>query len=114
MVGSQVHESHMSQIMSSTSSVAIPAINAKDSNVNVVGGNQTIITNNYNVDPNCDQGIGTITVPRLSSSLSRQDLPVVIGRHPIYKLSRSSKGPSEGHRFMVHQWGTIRTVEGSG
>jgi hypothetical protein len=36
---------------------AIPAINAQDSTVNIVGGNQTNI---YNVDRNCDQGIGPI------------------------------------------------------
>jgi hypothetical protein len=53
----------MSQTMKSTttSAVAIPmipainAINAQDSTVNVVGGNQTNI---YNIDPNCNQGIG--------------------------------------------------------
>jgi hypothetical protein len=36
---------------------SILAINAKDSTVNVVGRDQTFITNNYNVDPNCDEGI---------------------------------------------------------
>jgi hypothetical protein len=39
---------------------AINAINAQDSTVNVAGGNQTFVTNNYNVDPNCNQGIGPI------------------------------------------------------
>jgi hypothetical protein len=38
---------------------AIPAINAKDSTINVAGGNQTNITTIYNVDPNCNQGIWT-------------------------------------------------------
>ena len=41
----------------SASAGAIPAINAKDSTFNVVGGSQTNITNIYNVDPNCNQGI---------------------------------------------------------
>jgi hypothetical protein len=36
---------------------AIHAIHAQDSTVNVAGGN---ITNIYNVDPNCNQGIGPI------------------------------------------------------
>jgi hypothetical protein len=35
---------------------AIPAINAKDSTINVVGGDQANITNNFYVDPNGDQG----------------------------------------------------------
>jgi hypothetical protein len=38
---------------------AIPTINAKDGTVNFVGRDQTNITNNYNVDPNCNQGIWT-------------------------------------------------------
>jgi hypothetical protein len=42
-----------------TSAGAIPAINVKDSTFNVAGGNQTNITNVYNVDPNCNQGIWT-------------------------------------------------------
>jgi len=58
----------LSQTMksTSTSALAIPAIsaisaiNAQDSTVNVVGGNQTNITTIYNVDPNCNQGIGPI------------------------------------------------------
>jgi hypothetical protein len=65
--------SHMSQTMksTSTSSVAIPVINAKDSTFNVVGGNQTNITIIYKVDPDCDQGkvLDQSTVlPRLNSS----------------------------------------------
>ena len=40
-----------------TSAGAIPAINANDSTVNVVGRDQTNITNVYNVDLNCNQGI---------------------------------------------------------
>ena len=39
------------------STAAIPAIDAKDSIINIVGGDQTFITNIYNVDPNCNQGI---------------------------------------------------------
>ena len=38
---------------------AIPAISAKDSMFNVVGGNQTNITTIYKVYHNCDQGIGS-------------------------------------------------------
>jgi hypothetical protein len=52
----------MSQTMS-TSAVAISAINAinaHDSTVNVAGRDQTLVTNIYNVDPNCDQGIEPI------------------------------------------------------
>jgi hypothetical protein len=57
----------MSQTMNSTttSSVAtstipsINAINAQDSTVNFVGGNQTNI---YNIDPNCNQGIEPINL----------------------------------------------------
>jgi hypothetical protein len=47
----------MSPDRTSLSDVAIPAINAKDSTVYIVGNNQTNITNNYNVDSNCNQGI---------------------------------------------------------
>ena len=36
---------------------AIPAINPTYSTFNTVGGDQTNITNNFYVDPNCDQGI---------------------------------------------------------
>jgi hypothetical protein len=43
----------------SPSAGAIPAINAKDSTVYVVGRDQTNITNVYNVDPKCNQGIWT-------------------------------------------------------
>jgi hypothetical protein len=61
----------MSQLMSRlntmtpTSAVAIPAIptinaiNIKDGTVNVAGRDLTNITNVYNVDPNCNQGIWT-------------------------------------------------------
>jgi hypothetical protein len=46
---------------------------------NVVGGNQTNITTIYNVNPNCDKGIGSINHTTLNHPhrLSRQDLPVV-------------------------------------
>ena len=50
----------------SAPAVAIPAIpainvtNAQDSAFNVAGRDQTFVTNIYNVDPNCDQGIGSI------------------------------------------------------
>ena len=54
------HVTNMKSTSTSTSAVAIPAINAKDSTFNLVGGNQTNITINYNIDPNCDQGIGPI------------------------------------------------------
>jgi hypothetical protein len=49
--------------MKSTSTVAIhaiPAINAQDSTINVAGRDQTFVTTHYNVDPNCNQGIGPI------------------------------------------------------
>jgi hypothetical protein len=42
-----------------TPTTAIPAIYANDSTFNTVGGDQIFITNNYNVDPNCDRGIWT-------------------------------------------------------
>jgi hypothetical protein len=47
----------------STSTVvipAIPAINAQDSTFNVAGRDITFVTNNYNVDRTCDQGIEPI------------------------------------------------------
>jgi hypothetical protein len=48
---------------------AISAINAQDSTVNVAGGNITTI---YNVDPNCNQGIGQSTIrPRLNSPFAQ-------------------------------------------
>jgi hypothetical protein len=55
----------MSQTMqsTSTSAVAIPVINginAQGSTVNIVGRDQMFVTNNYNVDPHCNQGIGPI------------------------------------------------------
>jgi hypothetical protein len=43
-----------------TSIAAIPAINAQDGTVNIAGRDLTFITNNYNVDPNCDQGMTRI------------------------------------------------------
>ena len=43
-----------------TSTIAIPAIDAKDSTVIVAGRDQTFVTNIYNVDPNCNQGIVSI------------------------------------------------------
>jgi hypothetical protein len=49
----------------STSAVAIPAINAinaQDGTVNVAGGNQTFVTNVYSVDRHCNQGIGPINL----------------------------------------------------
>jgi hypothetical protein len=49
-----------------TSTVAIPAIDAKDSTVIVAGRDQTFITNNYTVDPKCDQGIGPINYTTLT------------------------------------------------
>jgi hypothetical protein len=65
MTQRKAHESQMSQTMmlTPTSAVAIPAIpaiNAQDSTVNVAGRDLTNITNIYNVDRNCDQGIGPI------------------------------------------------------
>ena len=42
-----------------TSSAAIPSIYAKDNTFNNVGRDQIFITNNYNVDPNCNKGIWT-------------------------------------------------------
>src|SRR5277367_4112330 len=44
----------------SMSAVAINAINAQDGTVNIAGRDLTFVTNVYNVDPNCDQGIGQI------------------------------------------------------
>jgi hypothetical protein len=47
----------------STSSVVIPTINAihaQDSTLNVAGGDQTFVTNIYNTDPHCNQGIEPI------------------------------------------------------
>ena len=48
-----------------TSTTAIPAIYAKDSTFNSARRDQIFITNNYNVDPNCDQGITRIINLRL-------------------------------------------------
>jgi hypothetical protein len=49
------------------STIAIPAIDANDSTFNFVGRDQ-IITNIYNVDPNCNQGIGSINHKTLLNS----------------------------------------------
>ena len=49
----------------SPSTAAIPAINAQDSTFNFAGRDLTFITNNYNVDPNCNQGITRIINLRL-------------------------------------------------
>ena len=43
-----------------TSAVAIDAINAQDSTVIVARKDQTFVTNIYNVDRNCNEGIGPI------------------------------------------------------
>jgi hypothetical protein len=43
-----------------TATIAIAAIDAKDGTVNIAGRDQIFVTNVYNVDPNCDQGIGSI------------------------------------------------------
>jgi hypothetical protein len=95
------------------STIAIPAIDAKDSAVNVAGGNQTNITNIYNVDLNCDQGICINHSATQTHHSSRQNLPVVVRCHPIYILSRSSQGSLGRHRFVVYQRITFRTVEGN-
>jgi hypothetical protein len=55
---------------------AIPAINAKDSTINVAGGNQTNNTTIYNVDPNCNQGIWTHQFCKLR---------LIIGSDKIYQ-----------------------------
>ena len=55
---------------------AIPAINAKDSTLIVAGRDQTFVTNNYSVDPNCDQGIWTHQFC---------DLGLIIGPNKIYE-----------------------------
>jgi hypothetical protein len=93
---------------------SIPAIYAKDSTVNAAGRDQTFITNNYAVDPNCDQGIWINQLATQAHHSSRKNLPVVVRCHPIYKLPWSSKGSLGRHRFVVHQRGTIRTVEVNG
>ena len=55
----------MSFSPSATSTTAIPAIYAKDSTFNSAGRDLTSITNIYNVDPNCNQGITRIINLRL-------------------------------------------------
>src|SRR6202034_4867223 len=84
-----------------TSTTAIPAIYAKDSTFNNAGRDQIFITNNYNVDPNCDRGIWTNHPAAQTHDLFRQNLPVVVRCHPIYKLSWSSRGSPRRHRFVV-------------
>jgi hypothetical protein len=60
--------------MSSTTAInSINSIDANDSTVNVVGGNQTNITTIYNVDPNCDQGIGSINHTTSTELIIRLD-----------------------------------------
>src|ERR1700728_1210502 len=97
-----------------TSTAAIPAIDAKDSTFNFAGRDQTFITNIYNVDPNCDQGIWNNHPETQTHHSSRQNPSVVVRCHPIYKLSWSSQGSFGGYRFVVYEWYTIRAVEGSG
>jgi outer membrane protein assembly factor BamB len=70
-----------------TSTIAIPAIYAKDSTFNSAGRDQTFITNIYTVDPNCNQGIWNNHPATQTHQSSRKNLPVVVCRHPIYKLS---------------------------
>ena len=55
---------------------AITAINIEGNTYNVAGGNQTNITNNYNVDPNCNQGIWKHQFC---------DLKLIIGPDKIYQ-----------------------------
>jgi hypothetical protein len=69
-----------------TSTIAIPAIDAKDSTVNVAGRDLIFITNNYTVDPNFDQGIWTNQLAAQTHHLFRQNLSVVVRCHPICKL----------------------------
>jgi hypothetical protein len=97
-----------------TSTIAIPAIDAKDSTVNVAGRDQIFITNNYVVDPNCDQGIWINQPATQTHHFSRQNLPVVICFHPIYKLPWSSQRSLGRHWFVVYQRSAFRTVEGNG
>ena len=97
-----------------TSTTAIPAIYAKDSTFNNAGRDQIFITNNYIVDPNCDQGIWTNQPVTQTHQSSRQNLPVVVRCHPVYKLSWSSQGSPGRHRIMVHRRSAFRTMEGNG
>src|ERR1700728_4293361 len=94
-----------------TSTTAIPAINAKDSTFNFAGRDLTFITNNYTVDPNCDQGIWINHPATQTHHFSRQNLPVVVRCHHNYKLPWSSQGSLGRYRFVVHQRSTFRTVE---
>jgi hypothetical protein len=60
----------------STSTVvipAIPAINAQDSTFNVAGRDITFVSNNYNVDRNCDQGIEPINHTTLTELITCLD-----------------------------------------
>jgi hypothetical protein len=93
-----------------TSTTAIPAIYAKDSTVNVAGRDQIF----NNVDPSRDRGIWTNHPAAQTHDLSRQNLPVVVRCHPIYKLSWSSQGSLRRHWLVVHRWSAFRTMEGNG
>ena len=67
----------------------------------------------YTVDPNCDQGIWINQPATRTHHSSRQNLPVVVRCHPIYKLLWGSQGSLGRHWFVVHRRSTFRTVEGS-
>jgi hypothetical protein len=97
-----------------TSAIAIPAIDAKDSTINIAGGDQTFVTNIYNVDPNCDRGIWTNQPAAQTHHLFRQNLPVVVRCHHICELSWSSQGSPGRHLFVVHRRCAFRTMEGNG
>src|SRR6202034_1638337 len=97
-----------------TSTIAISAIDAKDSTVNVAGRDLTFITNNYAVDPNCDRGIWTNQPAAQTHHLFRQNLSVVVRCHHIYKLLWSSRCSLGRHRFVVDRRSAFRTMEGNG
>src|ERR1700733_4071368 len=92
-----------------TSTAAIPAIYAKDNTFNFAGRDQI-----FNIaDPNCDRGIWTNHPAAQTHHLSRQNLPVVVRCHPIYKLLWSPQGSPGRHRFVVHRRSAFRTMEGN-
>ena len=94
---------------------AIPAINAQDGTVNIAGRDLTFITNNYNVDHNCDQSITRYRQPAAQTHhLFRQNIRVVVCCHPICKLSWSSQSSPRRHWFVVHRRSAFRKVEGNG
>src|SRR6202034_1991463 len=93
-----------------TSTTAIPAIYAKDSTFNNAGRDQIFITNNYSVDPNCDQGIWTNHPATQTHHLFRQNIQVVVRCHPIYKLLWSSCSSLRTHGFVVHRRTAFRTM----